>query len=179
MTHLTPSPREVAKSVQELISSGATTWDHIVSITGLSARQLRRRLHGEVPFSAHDFIVIVNNPLPRQATGPAMAATPSPDPEDGSPVTRVPLSDDRGPSKIDRRPDALHNRDNSSPTINTLPKRGDQFEFGPEDAPVTTTVTRVSTQGLWVDLRCVGPGGWTWSKRQKLPLPFTFRPSTS
>lgn len=70
----------------------------------------------------------------------------------------------------------MHEEHSSPETDVTLPKRGDQFQFGPHDAPVTATVTRVSRAGVWADLRCVGPGGWTWAKRQKLPFPRSFRP---
>jgi hypothetical protein len=50
------------------------------------------------------------------------------------------------------------------------PKRGDRFEFGPDDARIKATVVRVSSTGKWADLACRAPGGWSWSKRYHLPF---------
>lgn len=61
-----PTSRDIARLVRELIAKGVTNRDQIVQVTGLSERQLRRRLDGEVPFTAHDYLAIVSNPLTQE-----------------------------------------------------------------------------------------------------------------
>lgn len=61
-----PTPIEIARLVREMIAKGATDRALIVEVTGLSERQLRRRLDGEVPFKAHEYVAIINNQLPRK-----------------------------------------------------------------------------------------------------------------
>ena len=56
--------------------------------------------------------------------------------------------------------------------------RGDRFVWAADgqwlDA-VSIEVGNVAKDGTWANLRCTGPGGKTWGKRQALPLPDSFR----
>lgn len=57
-------------------------------------------------------------------------------------------------------------------------KRGDRLVWATDgqwlDA-VSVEVGAVAKDGTWANLRCTGPAGKTWGKRQPLPLPETFR----
>lgn len=61
MAHVTS--REIAKMVRYMVTKEVTSRERIIEVTGLSERQLRRRLDAEVPFAAHHFMAIVLNPL--------------------------------------------------------------------------------------------------------------------
>lgn len=73
----------------------------------------------------------------------------------------------------------MHEEESSRQAEDGFPKRDDIFHFGPANAPITATVTRVSRIHMWADTICVAPNGKTWTKRQRLPLPKTFRPAAS
>jgi len=49
--------------------------------------------------------------------------------------------------------------------------KGDRYLFG---AAVVVTVQRVARDNTWADIHCA-TGAKTWTKRQRLPLPATFR----
>lgn len=57
--------------------------------------------------------------------------------------------------------------------------KGDTFVWSDDEddtMKVHVTVVRVARDGTWADLRCtVGAGINVWGKRQRLPLPSTFR----
>jgi hypothetical protein len=55
--------------------------------------------------------------------------------------------------------------------------KGDQFVWPAEDSPdaVQVTVIRVARDGTWADIEATANGVMTWSKRQRLPFPASFR----
>ena len=61
--------------------------------------------------------------------------------------------------------------------MSDMPAKGDRYEFG-RGPNVLCIVTRVARDGSWVDLRMIDPSR-EWTKRQRLPLPVTFRRVTS
>lgn len=55
--------------------------------------------------------------------------------------------------------------------------KGDQFVWSVDDTrgAVQVTVIRVARDGTWADIEATAGGVMVWSKRQRLPLPATFR----
>lgn len=60
-------------------------------------------------------------------------------------------------------------------TIRATPRKGYRFTWSPDaPTPVAVTVLRVARDLSWADIRCVTPGS-SWTKRQRLPLPESFK----